>query len=152
MSPHPPPAAVSAWVRLVRAEQSLMDKIEGELKEAGLPPLNWYDVLLELDKAPDGRLAQQDVQSRTLLAQYNLCRLADRMEAEGLLQRRRCMLDGRNRHLVRTDKGREMRASMWPVYAAAISRHVAERLSEAEATRLAELLDKLVASPAAGAG
>lgn len=152
MSPRPPPAAVSAWVRLVRAEQSLMDKIEGELKDAGLPPLNWYDVLYELDKAPDGRLAQQDVQSRTLLAQYNLCRLADRMEGEGLLERRRCMLDGRNRHLAITQKGREMRAAMWPVYAAAISRHVAGRLSEAEATQLAELLDKLVASPAAAAG
>ena len=133
-----------------------MDKIEGELKEAGLPPLNWYDVLFELDKAPDGRLAQQDLQSRTLLAQYNLCRLADRMEAEGLLQRRRCMLDGRNRHLVITDKGREMRASMWAgwgrFYAAAIPAGVAGRFGGAEATRLAELLDKLVASPAAGAG
>lgn len=143
----PPLAAVAAWTRLVRAEQGLMDKVEDDLKAAGLPPIPWYDVLDELDRSPDGRLPQQEVQARTLLAQYNLCRLADRLESESLIERRRCPFDGRNRHLVITDKGRALRASMWPAYAEAISRHVAARLSESEAAELARLLDKLIGPP-----
>lgn len=143
----PPAAAVAAWTRLVRAEQALMDKVEDALKAAGQPPLPWYDVLYELDRSPEGRLPQQEVQARTLLAQYNLCRLADRLESESLIERRRCPFDGRNRHLVITEKGRALRASMWPAYAAAISRHVAARLTESEAGELARLLDKLMDTP-----
>jgi DNA-binding MarR family transcriptional regulator len=139
-----PRAAVDAWTRLMRAEQALVDKVEDDLKRAGFPSLTWYDVLLELDRAPDGHLPQQDVQGRVMLAQYNLCRLADRLEAEHLIERRRCPVDGRNRHLVITRKGRELRAAMWPVYAASIQRHVAQRLTQEEARQLAGLLTKLM--------
>ena len=144
MSTTLPRAAIDAWTRLVRTEQALVDKVEDDLKRAGFPPLTWYDVLLELDKAPSGHLPQQDVQARVMLAQYNLCRLADRLEAEALIERRRCPVDGRNRHLVITKKGRDVRAAMWPVYAASIQRHVAERLTADEARQLAALLSKLM--------
>jgi len=40
----------------VRAEQALLDRIEGDLNLARLPPLLWYDVLLELVREP-GRAA-----------------------------------------------------------------------------------------------
>lgn len=139
------PNAVDAWMRLVRAEQSLIDKVEHDLKQAGFPPLVWYDVLLELDRAPEGRLPQAQVQSRTLLAQYNLCRLADRLGDEGLIERRQCPMDGRSKQLVITDRGRALRSAMWPVYAAAIRTHVASRLTAEEASQLAQLLGKLIA-------
>ena len=45
MSQNVCPNAVDAWTRLVRAEQSLIDKVETDLKQAGFPPLTWYDVL-----------------------------------------------------------------------------------------------------------
>jgi DNA-binding MarR family transcriptional regulator len=84
------------------------------------------------------------VQSRTLLAQYNLCRLADRLGDEGLIERRPCPMDGRSKHLVITDKGRALRAAMWPVYADAIRAHVGSRLTAEEARQLAQLLGKLI--------
>ena len=144
MSQNVCPNAVDAWTRLVRAEQSLIDKVETDLKQAGFPPLTWYDVLWELDRSPEGRLPQAQVQSRTLLAQYNLCRLADRLGDEGLIERRPCPMDGRSKHLVITDKGRALRAAMWPVYADAIRAHVASRLTAEEARQLAQLLGKLI--------
>lgn len=134
---------VRAWTSLVRAEQLLRGRVEEALKRAGLPPLTWYDVLWELDRAPEGRLRQSDVQTKVLLAQYNLCRLADRLEADGLIQRQPCTVDGRSNVLVITDKGRELRRAMWPVYAEAIATHVASRLTTDEARTLADILGRL---------
>lgn len=139
---------VQAWTRLMRAEQGLMDKIETALKQGGLPPLAWYDVLDELDRSADGRLPQSDVQGRLAIAQYSLCRLADRLAADGLVERARCSVDGRKGYLAITDRGRALRAAMWPVYAAAIKAHVASRLTNAEAEHLAVLLGKLLDHPA----
>lgn len=143
---------VQAWTRLMRAEQGLMDKIEAALKQAGLPPLSWYDVLDELDRANGGRLPQADVQGRLSMAQYNLCRLADRLAADGLVERTRCRMDGRKGYLAITDRGRALRAQMWPVYAAAIKAHVAGRLTNEEAESLAMLLGKLMDAPGSCGG
>ena len=71
---------VTAWARLIRAEQALLARIEGELKAAGFPPLAWYDVLLELGRTENGRLRPVELERHTLLAQYNASRLIDRME------------------------------------------------------------------------
>jgi DNA-binding MarR family transcriptional regulator len=144
MTSKPSAAAVEAWANLVRTERSLRDKVEERLKHAGLPPLDWYHVLHEIDRAPQGMLRQTGVQDCTQLAQYNVCRLVDRLKREGLVERRQCQLDGRNKVLLITAKGRALRRAMWPVYAAAIQQHVGAHLSRGEAAQLARLLAKLM--------
>lgn len=137
------PAAIEAWAGLVRTEKVLVQRVEEQLKAAGFPPLDWYHVLYEIDRAPKGMLRQSGVQDRTQLAQYNVCRLVDRLERDGLVERRQCQLDGRNNVLVITAKGRALRRAMWPAYAAAVSEHFGRRLSDAEAQELLRLLSKL---------
>lgn len=138
---------VHAWARLVRASQTAMARIEADLKAAGLPPLEWYDVLLELERAADGRLRPSEIAERMLLARYNITRLADRLEAKGLVVRDACAEDGRGAVVAITESGREMRQRMWPVYQAAIGRHFAERLSEKDATMLTDVLGRLLQAP-----
>jgi len=138
------PAVVEAWASLVRAERALLDKVEEALKVERLPPLDWYHVLQELECAPKGMLRQTGVQARTQLAQYNVCRLVDRLQREGLVERHQCRIDGRNNVLVITAKGKALRRAMWPVYAAAIGEHFGAHLSQAEAEQLAQLLAKVV--------
>src|SRR6476620_547402 len=89
----PTPAVVEAWPRLVRTDRALLDKVEEALKRARLPPLDWYHVLHEIDRAPKGMLRQTGVQDRTQLAQYNVCRLVDRLQREGLVERHQCRID-----------------------------------------------------------
>ena len=137
------PAAVEAWAALVRIEKALVHKVEESLKAAGFPPLDWYHVLYEVERTPKGALRQSGVQDRTQLAQYNVCRLVDRLEREGLVERRQCELDGRNNVLVITPKGRALRRSMSPIYANAVDAHFGTRLSQAEAEQLLRLLSKL---------
>jgi DNA-binding MarR family transcriptional regulator len=147
----PSAAVIEAWASLVRTERSLRDKVEEALKAARLPPLDWYHVLHEVERAPKGMLRQTGVQDRTQLAQYNVCRLVDRLEGEGLVERRQCQLDGRNNVLLITAKGRALRRQMWPVYSTAIEQHVGAHLSRAEAEQLARLLGKLLQPESGGA-
>ena len=100
--------------------------------------------MLELDRAEEGRLRPFEIEQRTLFAQPNLSRMIDRLEREGLVRREAFRDDGRGQWVVITDAGRQKRAEMWGTYGAAIRRYLGDKLSEAEATTLAELLGKLV--------
>lgn len=137
------PAVIDAWASLVRTEKALADKVEEHLKSAGFPPLDWYHVLHEVDQSAKGMIRQSSVQNRTKIAQYNICRLVDRLESEGFVERHQCQLDGRNNVIVITHKGRALRRAMWPVYAAAVEEHFGSRLSQAEAEQLVKLLGKV---------
>lgn len=142
-SDEPTAATTRAWIGLMRAQRSVLSAIEKDFKAAGLPPFGWYDVLWELVKAEDGRLRPFEIEARTLLAQYNLSRLIDRLEKEGLVRREAFEEDARGCWVVVTEAGRAMRARMWETYGPSITRHVGRRLSEAEASALAALLSRL---------
>ncbi|MFT2210594.1 MarR family winged helix-turn-helix transcriptional regulator [Rhizobium giardinii] len=143
-APAPSPDVTQAWVNLMRAQQRLLALIEHDLKAAGLPGLGWYDVLWELSRAHGGRLRPFEIEERTLLAQYNLSRLIDRLEREGLVERQVFDDDGRGRWVLITEKGRALRSAMWDVYARAIAKHVGARLPDAGAAQLAGLLSRLL--------
>lgn len=136
----PSAAAVGMWVNLMRAQRLALAGIEQDLKAAGLPPLGWYDVLLELVRAEDGKLRPYEIEERILLAQHNLSRLLDRMEKDGLVRREAFAEDGRGRWVILTDTGRTMQSRMWSVYGPAIQKHVGKKLGDASAAQLADLL------------
>jgi DNA-binding MarR family transcriptional regulator len=144
MKHDPSEETVIAWARLVRAEQTVLEKIEAELKAAGFPPLSWYDVLLELGRTDDGRLRPLELERRTLLAQYNASRLIDRMEKAGLVVRLPHPEDGRGQLIAITTEGRALQKRIWRVYGPAIERNIGAKLSRSEATELGRLLKKLL--------
>ena len=115
--------------------------VERALKDADLPSLEWYDVLLELDRA--GPLRPRELQDRLLLAQYNLSRLLDRMEKAGAVERGACQEDARGQMVTLTAAGRKLRATMWPVYASAIQQVIGTRLTGPQAKQLSDLLGRL---------
>src|SRR5579872_5409922 len=124
-----------AWVALARAQRTILMEIEKDLKAAGLPALSQYDVLIELVKADEGRLRPFEIERRILLAQYNLSRLLDRMEKEGLIRRETFAEDGRGQWVAITPAGRALQARMWDVYGGAIQRHMGAKLDDADAAR-----------------
>ena len=146
MARNPAEAVTRAWIRLMRARDAVLGAIERDLKAADLPPLAWYDVLWELVRAQGGRLRPFEIERETLLAQYNLSRLLDRLEKEGLIAREPCADDARGQWVVVTEKGRAMQARIWKVYAKAIEQHVGAKLDDKSAASLAELLGRLTAS------
>jgi DNA-binding MarR family transcriptional regulator len=136
--------SADVWIALLRAQQTVLLKIERALREARLPALAWYDVLWELERAGKAGLRPFEIEQRMLLAQSNISRLIDRLEQQGYVERRPCEEDGRGQHVVITPSGRELRRRMWPVYAKALREAVGRRVSEGEATSLAGLLTRLI--------
>ena len=65
-------AVIEAWAGLVRTEKAVSDRIEERLKGAGLPSLDWFHVLHEVDRSPKGMMRQSSVQIRTQIAQYSV--------------------------------------------------------------------------------
>ena len=143
MTPKLAEETIQTWARLVRVQQELLEKVEADLKAAGLPPLVWYDVLLELVRDPSGRLRYRDLHAKLLLAKHNLSRLLDRLEAEQLVMREAVADDARGACIVITDAGKRMQKRIWPVYRRAIERRFASRLSGADVQNLARILAKL---------
>jgi DNA-binding MarR family transcriptional regulator len=132
-----------AWAALLGTQQRAMQAVEAALGRAGLPPLAWYDVLLELERAGKPGLRPFELQGVMLLAQYNLSRLLDRLEAKGLVERRECPQDGRGQVVVITAGGRTLRKRMWPVYAAAIKANFSDHLSARQVASLDAVLGTL---------
>ena len=136
-------AAVDAWIALMRAQQTALLKIERAFREAELPPLAWYDLLWELDRAGAEGLRPFELEERILIAQSNISRLIDRLTERGYVARERSDEDGRGQRVRITATGRELRRRMWPIYAKALREAVGSRLTEREAQMLATQLAKL---------
>lgn len=140
----PTESTVNAWARLIRAQTKVLDAVEEDLKATGFPPLAWYDVLLELRRADGAGMRPMELQAQLLLAQHNVSRLIDRMDAKNLVRKKRAINDGRGQLVEMTEAGRDLLRRMWPVYRRAIQRHMGSKLDTSETERLAELLGKLL--------
>lgn len=143
MTKTPSQETVKVWGRIFRIQKKALAYTEKALKAAQLPQLSWYDILLELDKAGDQGLRPFELEHDLLLPQYGLSRLLDRIEKRGFLQRVSCPEDGRGHRIVITDKGRDVRLKMWPIYAKAIEDIIGPNLSENDLRTLSELLAKI---------
>ena len=132
-----------AWIRLVRARHAVVSRLEADGKAAGALPIEWYDVLWDLERHEDG-VRPFELEERLLFAQYNLSRLIDRLVDAGLVRREVCPTDKRGQMLFITDAGRKARKATWPHYARAMNKHLGDKLTEAEAEKLAALLGKLI--------
>jgi len=138
-----PEVTIHTWVQLMRTSTALLDEIESSLKAKSLPPLSWYDALLEIKRAGSAGMRPYHLQEQMLLAQYNLSRLLDRLEKENLIERRPCDKDGRGQILFITKEGRGTLRKMWPVYQNALDIYFQRKLSEKEMVSLSEILAKL---------
>jgi DNA-binding MarR family transcriptional regulator len=97
---------VAAWRGFLRSHAAVVRELDRELELAHGLPLNEYEVLWLLSRAPDGRLRMSDLAERVLLSQSGLTRLADRLERAGLVVRVRCSEDRRGLHAQITEVGR----------------------------------------------
>lgn len=144
MKSFPAKQTETAWILLVRTQQVLLEKVETVLKQADLPPLSWYDVLVELCRDPASGLRQYEIGERVLLNKHNLSRLIDRLEREKLLMRQVCKEDGRGNVIKITKKGSRLKEDMWEVYARVIQEMIGATLSNEQMRSLTDILKTLL--------
>lgn len=133
---------IRAWIQLHRSQRILLEKVEQALKGAGLPPLAWYDVLLELGREKSQGLRQFEIGERVLLSKYNLSRLLDRLEKKNLTERHACKEDGRGNWIRITDEGEKVLKQIWPVYSMSIQENFGSKLDSKELAELDRILKK----------
>jgi DNA-binding MarR family transcriptional regulator len=135
---------LAAWRAFINAHASVIDRIEEELAAAEQLPLTSYDVLVALAEAPEQRLRMNDLARKVVvLSRSGVTRLADRLEAQGLLCRERTAEDRRGAYAVLTDKGREALDRARPVYARGIARYFSRYLSDDEVRTLTAALGRI---------
>src|SRR6476659_3762735 len=74
-----------AWGALLRVHAAVVPMLDRELQAARRLPLAWYDVLLELNAAPDRRLRMSDLGERVVLSRTRVSRIVDELVAGGLV-------------------------------------------------------------------
>ena len=132
-----------AWIQFHRTQRLLLEGVEVALKRQKLPPIAWYDVLVELNRDPEMGLRQFEIGGRILLSKHNLSRLLDRLEKEALVRRRACSEDGRGNMITITAKGQTTLQAMWPVYKSAIEENFAGKLEAKDLKELLRILGKI---------
>ena len=130
------------WLALLAAETAVVSHVERSL-DAHRVPLPWYEVLVCLARAPQGRLRMQDLASAVLLSGSGATRVVEKMESAKLLRREAAVDDQRGRTCSITDAGRKLLADVQPDFFRALDACVGERLTQAEQRTLATLLSKL---------
>jgi DNA-binding MarR family transcriptional regulator len=102
------PVELGAWRGMLRVHSALVKALDAELLAAHGLPLTSYEVLINLQAAPDRRRRMAELADGVLLSRSGTTRLVDRLERDGLLERDTCDSDGRGCFAVLTDKGEEL--------------------------------------------
>ena len=147
---------LATWRAFLRAHAQVLRQLEHDLSVASDLPLASYDVLVQLSEAPAGSLRMTELAERVLLSRSGLTRLVDRLEREGLVERRACPSDARGTLAVLTDAGIRRLRQAWPTHLAGVVDRFVGRFTPGELATLGELLRRLVdgrdPEPAAACG
>ncbi|APC21681.1 MarR family transcriptional regulator [Pseudomonas protegens] len=129
-------------VPFVRAHRTVIREIERRLAQAGLPAYAWYDALWGLESGAEGTRRMHELADVLAIERYNLTRLVDRLEKDGLVQRSRCEGDGRAAFVSITDEGRKLRKKMWKIYEATVAELFLSQLDSEQKHAFADALER----------
>jgi DNA-binding MarR family transcriptional regulator len=135
---------VAAWRAVLLAQSRALRAIERGMEAAGAISLSWYDVLLELNAAPDRTLRMQDLAARAVLSRTRVSRIVTELEAAGYVERRADPDDGRAALAAITPSGRAALRSAAPIYLAGIEEHFNRYLSPAAQRAIATALQRVI--------
>ena len=118
--------------------------------EAGLP-LERYEILLMLYQA-NGAMRPSELAENRQLSRSGATRLIDRLEGDGLVERRPCGGDGRGSVVALTTEGERRFREAGRIHLEGIERHVGAHLASDDMTELRRILVRLGTAIAGGMG
>jgi DNA-binding MarR family transcriptional regulator len=139
-------AEIRAWQAFLHAHHQITRQLDAELRSEHELPLNAYDVLLRLARAPHRRLRMTDLAERVMMSPSGLTRVVDRLAAEGLVQRERYDGDARVMLAQLTDKGRLLLRRAAKTHLRGIREHFTGQMTLAQLREVAAALET-VAGP-----
>ena len=134
------------WGALLKVHAALVPRLDRELQEAHGLPLTWYDVLLELNAAPDRRLTMGQLGSVAAVSRTRVSRVVDELVQAGMVAREPNPADGRSAFAALTPAGRATLRTAGPTYVAAVRREFTDHLTARENDVVAGALGKVLAA------
>lgn len=141
------PAELAAWRSFLRAHTVLTRVLERELVQSHGLPLAEYDVLVQLQEAPEGALRMAQLADRVLLSRSGLTRLVERLEHQGLVRRQICRADARGAFAVITEQGRRRLREAAPSHLRSVREHFAAALRPEQLEAVQEAMERLATAP-----
>jgi MarR family 2-MHQ and catechol resistance regulon transcriptional repressor len=131
--------ALSAYINLIRASDSIVSKASAQLEESGLTR-GQFAVLEALHHL--GPMCQHTLADKLLRSGGNVTLVVDNLEKRGWVRRKRQTDDRRTVQIRMTPQGARLIAKVFPEHAAAITK-IMNELSENEQEELRRLAGKL---------
>ena len=138
----PTPERLRCWRLFFESSMALIDMLDTELQEAVGIPQRWYDVLVQLEEAPDG-LPMNELAERILYSKSGFTRVVDRMEEAGLVRRVRPEHDRRSILVLLTEEGTTTMGRARRHHRDGIDRLFSRHLTDAEVRALTKALEKV---------
>jgi DNA-binding MarR family transcriptional regulator len=131
---------------LLETNARLSKSLGVELEAVCELPLAWFEVLLQLRKAPEGRLKMSQIADAIVHSSGGTTRLIDRLEESGYVTRQLCPSDRRAIFVAITERGNDKLDEALNVHLDYLEDNMAKQLSDQERATLATLLTKLLTS------
>ena len=135
--------ASTTWQALLTAFSELKEILGHEMETQAGMALDRYGILLRLAQADNGSMRPSDLAGALLLSRSGATRLVDRLERDGLVERRSCATDRRGNVIALTPEGEAAFVRAGRVHLRGIDEHVGSHLTENEMKTLRRILTKL---------
>lgn len=102
-----------------------------------------YSILLMLAQADDGALRPSELADALPITRSGVTRLIDRLERDGVVERRSCATDGRGNFVALTPQGERIFRQAGRVHLRGIDHHLGSNLTADEMAELRRIMTKL---------
>jgi DNA-binding MarR family transcriptional regulator len=135
--------AVQLWEGLARAHNTMTAAVEKDmLPEAGMP-LGWYEILVHLNRAPQGMMRFQELARVAGITDSGASRRLDQMIKAGIIDRRSCPTDRRGVYAHITPAGKAGFERAHAVFLRSLDRNLGRHLAPDEADAVNAALSRL---------
>lgn len=137
--------ATETYTMLRTTLARLHDVLAREMEDETAMPFERYSILLTLARAEDGALRPSDLAEVLPITRSGVTRLIDRLERDGIVERRSCATDGRGNFVALTPPGEKVFRQAGRVHLRGIDEHLGSKLTPDEMAELRRIMTKLAA-------
>lgn len=134
---------ITTFGLLLEAHAQLTRLLDADLHDSDGISLQTFEVLLRISRSDSGRLTMSELAGLVSLTTGGVTRLADRLEADGLVQRVSCPSDRRVVYLALTDQGQDTLATALAHHLDSLERRVTSRVTAKDVVVFERVLDAL---------
>jgi len=136
---------IRTWIRFLATHSAITRELEARLMGAHGLTLSDYDVLVQLARAPEGKLRNIDLAKAVVLTRSGVTRLVDGLEKDGLVARSSCPSDKRGTFVSLTSVGLARLREATSTHVEGVRELFVERLGEEGVAQMDALLRSLPA-------